>query len=172
MKSDREEYARLIAPIEDQMIRTVWRIVRDHQDAQDAFQQALEKVCRRWRTVLRHPNPHAYILRICINCAYDHVRSRRRTRVEPLDDHADGLEDHRPLPSDDLVLRQEQAAVVAAVAALPHMQRMAITMRFFSGLSYREIARMLSIEEATVRKHVFRARKKLRASIRTSLEVR
>jgi DNA-directed RNA polymerase specialized sigma24 family protein len=78
MNDDRPEYERLIAPIEDRMIRSVWRIVRDPDDAEDAFQDALLMVWKRWGQVRRHPNPHALVLRICINAAHDMLRRRAR----------------------------------------------------------------------------------------------
>ncbi|MBZ5544338.1 MAG: hypothetical protein LAO07_11760, partial [Acidobacteriia bacterium] len=71
MNDQRPEYERLIAPIEDRMIRSVWRIVRDPTDAEDALQDALLTVWKRWGPVRRHPNPHALALRICINAAHD-----------------------------------------------------------------------------------------------------
>ena len=78
--NDPAGYDDLIAPIEDRMIRSVWRIVRDADDADDAFQAALEKIWRRLETIRRHPNPRALILRICVNAAYDLLRKKARLR--------------------------------------------------------------------------------------------
>ena len=71
MGTDNSDYEDLIRPIEHQMIRSVWRIVADPGDAEDAFQDALAKVWKNWGRVRRHPNPHALILRMCANAAYD-----------------------------------------------------------------------------------------------------
>lgn len=71
-------YERLIAPIETRMIRTIWGIVRDPDEAQDALQEALVAVWRRWDRLQNHPNPQALVLRICINAAYDALRRRHR----------------------------------------------------------------------------------------------
>ena len=37
-------YERAVEPIEDRMIRSVWRITRDVQDAEDAMQDALVRI--------------------------------------------------------------------------------------------------------------------------------
>ena len=65
MNDRQQEYERLIAPIEVRMMRTVWRISRDPNDAEDAFQEALLTVWKRWDRIVTHSNPHALILHIC-----------------------------------------------------------------------------------------------------------
>lgn len=62
MNDRQPEYQRLLAPIEDQMMRAVWRVVRDPSDTEDAFQEALLRIWKRWDRICTHPNPHALIL--------------------------------------------------------------------------------------------------------------
>lgn len=78
-KSD-ELYERLISPIEKRMIGIVARIVRDPEDAADVFQEVLALIWAKLERIDRHPNPHAYILRICITRSYDALRKRARRR--------------------------------------------------------------------------------------------
>ena len=86
MKSERTEkqrqnvYENLIGPIEQQMMRSVWRITRDPDDADDALQEALERIWTRLSRIQRHANPRALILRICVNAAYDVLRRNARIR--------------------------------------------------------------------------------------------
>ena len=78
MTDRQQEYWRVIAPIEDRMMRAVWRITRDPADAEDAFQDALLTLWKRWDRIQAHPNPHALVLHICINAAHDVLRRRAR----------------------------------------------------------------------------------------------
>ena len=78
MNDRQQEYERLIAPIEDRMMRAVWRILRDPKDAEDALQEALLKVWKRWHRIRTHPNPHALVLQICIYAAHDVLRRKVR----------------------------------------------------------------------------------------------
>ncbi|MFY9726215.1 MAG: sigma factor, partial [Bryobacteraceae bacterium] len=71
MNDRHREYERLIAPIEGRMIRAVWRIVRDPDEVEDAFQEALLTVWKRWDRICIHPNPQALVLQICIHAAHD-----------------------------------------------------------------------------------------------------
>jgi RNA polymerase sigma-70 factor (ECF subfamily) len=160
-----DDYKRLVRPIEDQMIRSVWKIVRDPNDAQDAFQEALLKIWTQWKKVCRHPNPHALILRICINCAYDQLRQKESARKEDIDSVEYTLRDAAALPSERLIASEERAAVFAAIGALPRMQRVSVHMHFVDGLSYTQIAQAFGCAESTIRKHVYRARQKLQETI-------
>jgi RNA polymerase sigma-70 factor (ECF subfamily) len=157
------DYESLVRPIEDRMIRSVWRIVRDPDDADDAFQEAVATVWKRLARIRRHPNPHALILRICTNAAYDVLR--RRTRLHKrLGREEDVVELPDPAPSaaERLSSGETQAEIMQAVGQLPPKQAAAVLMRFVQNLSYGDIAQSLNCTEATVRKHIARARVKLR----------
>jgi Sigma-70 region 2 len=52
-------YERFIEPIEDRMIRSVWRITRNAQDAEDAMQTALLVMWKRRDRVAGHAAPPA-----------------------------------------------------------------------------------------------------------------
>ena len=83
VESAEEIYRRLIAPVEERMIRIVSRIVRDPDDACDVLQEVLAVIWARLARIDRHQKPHAYILRVCFNRCYDYLRDRiRRERIE------------------------------------------------------------------------------------------
>ena len=85
MEDSHRDYERLIKPIEDRMIQTAWRITRDPDEADEAFQKALLVIWKRFGRISKHPNPHALILRICANSACDVLRQSagRRRRELP-----------------------------------------------------------------------------------------
>jgi RNA polymerase sigma factor (sigma-70 family) len=155
------DYERLIQPIEDRMIRSVWRIVRDPNDFDDAFQEALAAIWKRLRRILRHPNPHALVLRICANAAYDVLRdrARRRRQVESIPaDAAYGVS-----AADLLSDREKREEILGAIARLPRRQAESALMRFSEELSYKDIAEAIGCSEVTARTHVKRARVRLAA---------
>jgi len=164
MNDQRSEYERLIAPIEDRMIRSVWRIVRDPDDAEDALQEALLTIWKRWGQVRRHPNPHALVLRICINSAHDMLRrnARRLKRVEAgaiPEEIADSL----PSVIQEISGAEQSTQVLRAIGCLSKNQARAILMHTVEEIPYSDIAVAMDCREVTVRKHVARARAKLRA---------
>ncbi len=141
------------------MIRTIWRIVRDPEDAKDALQEALATIWKRFRRVNGHANPRALILRICINAAYDVMRRRAR-RIGDAD--AGMAADCAPDPADpirDRLARQEQQEeILRAIRRLSSKQAQAVLLRILHGESYAVIGEALGCTEATARTHVKRAR--------------
>lgn len=84
--TDEALYDQLIAPMESRMMRTIWRVVRQSEIAEDTLQDALTIIWRKRDRVRRHPNPQALILKICLNCAHDSLR--KRERIQKLQDAA------------------------------------------------------------------------------------
>jgi RNA polymerase sigma factor (sigma-70 family) len=166
MNDSDEFYRRFIEPIEDRMIRSVWRITRDAVDAEDAMQNALLAAWRHRGRIIGHASPQALILKICIDAACDVARrrgrERRRTeRDDPSTDQADGT---RP-PWEELAQRELAGEVLAAIHRLSRRQAVAIALRVFEELPYEQIAAAMHCSEATARKHVERARQRLRRAL-------
>ena len=162
MRTDSTDYDTLVRPIEDQMIRSVWRIVRNPDDADDAFQEAMATIWKRLGRIRCHPNPQALILKICTDAARDVLRRRvRQIRTLEHENVISALPDPAPSAAHRLISGETQAEVFEAVGQLSPKQGTAVLMRFVQDLSYSDIAQSLGCREATVRKHVARARVKL-----------
>jgi RNA polymerase sigma-70 factor (ECF subfamily) len=163
MDDRQSDFERLISPIEDRMMRCVWRIVRDPEDADDAFQEALANIWKKWSTVLRHPNPQALVLRMCIYAAHDNLRRKvNRMKWQNADEMPEDTPDRSASALQSLSQAEESGQVLRAIGALPRNQARAILMHAIEEMPYNEIAAVMDCRESTVRKHVFRARVKLR----------
>jgi RNA polymerase sigma-70 factor (ECF subfamily) len=167
MDSSSSLYQRIIEPIEDRMIRSIWRITRNAHDAEDAMQNALMAIWKRQHRISQHPSPQALVLRICIDAACDvarrRARDRNRDRLEA-DPHgpAELLLDSAPMPWEDLAHQELSCEILSAINQLSRRQAVAITLRVFEELPYEQIAAAMDCTEATARKHVERARGHLR----------
>jgi RNA polymerase sigma-70 factor, ECF subfamily len=164
LDSELSGYDALIRPAQDQMLRSIWRITRVAEDAEDALQESLALIWRRLARIRRHPHPQALILRICVDCACDVVRarSRRGSREQALTD-PDTLYSKDPAAEqrlDNLELRNE---ISQTLKRLPKRQATAVLMRYIAELSYQEIGNALGCSETTARVHVNRACKRLRS---------
>jgi len=163
MTDRQREYERLITPIEDRMMRTVWRITRDPDGAEDAFQEALLTIWRRWDRILTHPNPQALILEISINAAHDVLRRKvRQGKWLQAGAVPEDIPDASASALQNLSSAEQDAQVLRAIGLLSKNQARAILMHAVEEIPYGEIATAMDCRESTVRKHVARARAKLR----------
>ena len=169
MNKVNNEYNRLIEPIKQRMVNSIWRIVQDPEDTKDVMQGVLEQIWRKWNLVCRHPNPTALILRICINGAYSHLRIKKRHICygeESWD--IQNTASNNPSPSECLEHREQLNKVLAALRSLPNRQAEAITMRVLEDLPYIEIAQAMGCKEATVRQLVSKARRTLNSMVQNN----
>jgi RNA polymerase sigma-70 factor, ECF subfamily len=166
MNDSDQFYRRFIEPIEDRMIRSLWRVTRDAADADDAMQGALMAIWRHRGRIAGHASPQALVLKICIDAACDVARrrGRERRRIERHDPSTDPVDGTRPT-WEELAGRELAGEVLAAIHRLSRRQAVAITLRVFEELPYEQIAAAMRCSEATARKHVERAREHLRRAL-------
>ena len=160
---DRAIYDELIAPMEATMMRSIWRVVRNAELAEDCLQDALAAIWKKRFQIRLHPNPPALILKICLNTAYDSLRKVERTRRQTDLSHLDNA----PAPPGhgadrDLELREIEAQVQQAIRKLPRKRALAVMMRLIQEESFEVIAKALDCSEVTVRIHISRGRAQLR----------
>jgi RNA polymerase sigma-70 factor (ECF subfamily) len=152
----------LVGPMESRMMRSIWRVVRSPELAEDTLQEALTTIWRKLPLVRRHPNPQALVLKICLNAACDSLRRRKRSlrHVEI------SILSSAPAPSERgamsaLVAKEIEEEVLRAIGRLPRKQALAVLMRVMEGESFEVIAHTLGCSEVTARIHVSKGRARL-----------
>lgn len=159
MDQAQELYRRLIAPIEDKMVSIISRTVPTPHDAADVLQQALVVVWEKLPNLARHPNPHAYILRICLSCSLDHLRRRKRRREVPLPVDCPEPAD---CPPDPLTDSETAQTLRDAIGHLPPHQARAVVLRALQDFSYADIGGILGCSHQTARSHFAKGLARLR----------
>lgn len=161
MEKSEELYKRLISPIEKRMIGIVARIVRDPEETADVFQDVQALIWSKLERIDRHPNPHAYIIRICITRSYDALRKRARRRCREI--RLEGIQakiwparSHGYLKEGDRV-----TTIREAIAKLPPNQGKAVLLRIIEESPYHMIASVLGCSEATARSHFSKGKARL-----------
>ena len=157
-----QAYENLVAPLETQIKRSIWRIVRDHTAAQDVLQDAMLIIWKKLERIRKHPNPKAFILKICTNAAIDYLRKHR-----PFFSF-EGLEKSGRLPASDipsalqiLESKKIEAEILNAISHLPRKIATAMFMRIVQDQAYAAIADALGCREVTVRSQVSKGRVRL-----------
>jgi RNA polymerase sigma-70 factor, ECF subfamily len=148
-----------LAELYDRHARLVYslalRIVRDQGDAEDVVQEVFSQA---WRQAERYRssrgNVIAWLLNLTRSRAIDRLRGRR-SRPEAAGD-ALALEiPDLAQPVDETLARSGQATQIrAAVETLSLLQRMAIELAFYEGLTHVEIAERLELPLGTVKTRI------------------
>jgi RNA polymerase sigma-70 factor, ECF subfamily len=78
-------------------------------------------------------------------------------------DFAERTPGHGPTPEDLVLARERRQALARALARLPERQRSVFMLSHYEGCTSREVGALTGLNESTVRVHLFRAIRKLRA---------
>jgi RNA polymerase sigma-70 factor (sigma-E family) len=128
--------------------------------AEDLVSDVLGRAYERWDRISGMDEPHAYVRRMVVN---EYLSWRRRlTRTSPRADV------EPTVISDGADERAERDAMIRRLAGLPRKQRAAVVLRYYAGLSDREIAAQLGCREPTVRSQIHRALATLRIDVTAS----
>jgi RNA polymerase sigma-70 factor (ECF subfamily) len=142
----------------DRLYRAAWALCGTPEDAEDLVQETYARVLGR-RRLLRNDDDLGYLLRTLRNTFLTQKRSEgRRLRPGPLPDQLDLVADPRATEPQAAV---EAGEVYAAIAALPGDFRDVLVAVDVTGLSYKEAARVLGIQEGTVMSRLYRARQQV-----------
>lgn len=111
-----------------------------------------------------------WLVRIAVNLARDHAKSRRHAfwrrllRSEKAGERR--VADPHLSPEGALLAREEVAAIWSAVADLSHQQKIVFVLRFAEEMALEEVAAALELELGTVKSHLSRALGTLRRRLR------
>lgn len=181
---DKKAFELLVSKYQRKLMRLVSRLVHDQAEAEDVVQEAFIKAYRALANFRGDAAFYTWLYRIGINTAKNHLVSQGRRAPTSTDADieeaetfvdADGLRDMNT-PESLLASKQIAATVNSAMMSLPEELRNAISLREIEGMSYEEIAEVMSCPIGTVRSRIFRAREaiadKLRPLLGTTLDQR
>jgi RNA polymerase sigma-70 factor (ECF subfamily) len=135
-------------------------LLRDGHEAEDAAQDAFERLWRERRKVER---PKEWLLRVVRNACMDRLRRSGRT-VSDAEIAVPEERDERD-PAWHFDQGQLGATLAAAVESLPEPQRSLVVLFDVQGLSGGECARVLELSNEQVKVYLHRARRKLRTKL-------
>lgn len=140
-------------------------ILGDVAAAQDATQEACIKAVRALTSFRGDSSFRTWLLRIAANEARALLRRHKRHPEHALDEigsvPAPGVD-----VAEQVVARDECARMRAALATLPEKQRMAVSLRVYDGLSFREIGVLIESSEGAARVNYHHGVRRLREMLR------
>jgi RNA polymerase sigma-70 factor (ECF subfamily) len=174
---DKHAFELLVAKYQRKLGRLLSRFIRDAAEIEDVTQEAFIKAYRALPSFRGDSAFYTWLYRIGINTAKNYlVAMRRRAPTTTEFDIADAenFEDGEQLkdlntPENELMSKQIANTVNQTLQELPDELRTAITLREIEGLSYEDIASIMSCPIGTVRSRIFRAREAIAEKLRPML---
>jgi RNA polymerase sigma-70 factor (ECF subfamily) len=166
-KGDQDAFAELVRLYEKKVFALTTRMCKNPDDAAEAAQEAFLAV---WQGLPSFRGDSAFstwLYRLASNACIDLLRreGRHRDAAGPSfndDDHPVDIPDTAATPqelSERKALREE---IEAGLAALSPEHRQVLILREIHQLAYDEIAKILQLDQGTVKSRINRARKQLR----------
>jgi RNA polymerase sigma-70 factor (ECF subfamily) len=145
-------------------------MVSESCDAADITQDVFLKAFRGIRGFRRGSSLKTWLYRIAIREALNHRRWLWRHHreqdsidVEATNGHASlEIEDESSTPFDQAASHELQQAVQQALLKVPEVFRSAVILRDLEGMSYEEVAEVLTVTVGTVKSRILRGRRLLR----------
>ncbi|RSM72660.1 SigE family RNA polymerase sigma factor [Kibdelosporangium aridum] len=147
----------------DRLLRYATAMTCDRYLAQDIVQEVLLRAQRRWARIAAMDAPYLYVKRMVTN---EYLSWRHRKAARDIASPSRTIDALTPPVGDPAVQHAERDAMRARIAVLPRKQRAALVMRYYEDCTDAEIATVLNCTEGTVRSHISRALKALRADNR------
>ena len=174
---DRLAFEDLVRRYDRDVLRLALNLVHRPEDARDVYQESFLRVYRNLHRFRFECSFYTWLYRIVTNVSLDHLRRRTSHREEqaPVPEEAESgtrdFFDRQPElsaaanPERRLLGMELGAHISAALDRLSPRERMVFEMKHYQGLKLRAIGDLLGTSEETVKNSLFRATRKLRASL-------
>jgi RNA polymerase sigma-70 factor (ECF subfamily) len=157
-----EEFVRAFNDVRTELVSTLFYMLGNHDDAQDAAQDAFLKCWRARATLVEVRNMRAWIFRVGMNAAKDLQRNAWRRRAKPLETAGEADCPTEPSPADNLEDKETLERLRQALKSLRPEEKAVFLLRQNGDLTYEEIADVRHSPVGTVKTQMRAALQKLR----------
>jgi RNA polymerase sigma-70 factor, ECF subfamily len=166
-----EKFDEIMRQHQRRVYRVIFLLVRDRDAADNLTQECFLRAYLKRASFRGECRIETWLLRIAVNLARDHGKSRRGSfwkRLVGLEQGEEGGAEPRQYPAPGrsaehmLLVREELAAVWNALSSLSPQQRTIFFLRYEEELSLAQIASLLDLAVGSVKSQLARATGKLR----------
>ena len=160
-----DDFAKIYQDFHPRVLMICRRMLGSPEEAEDAANDVFVKLPDSLQTYDPSQPFDRWLARVAGNYCIDLLRKRRSELRVIQAEHHDLREPAASLPSpfEDLVSKESSDVVRDAIFRLPERYLVPLVMRYFSDLSYNEIAKTLGTSKANVGLLIFRAKQQLRS---------
>lgn len=164
--NDEKAYAKLLQRYKRPVYHMILKMVRNIDDAEDLTIESFAKAFRSLHKFKKDFTFSTWLFRIATNNTIDQIRKKKLKTMSIdnsfTDDNGDGIsievEDENLNPQEETIKLQKAELIQVFVDKLPPKYQRLVRLRYFSELSYEEIATELEAPLGTVKAQLHRAR--------------
>ncbi|HEY1046697.1 MAG TPA: sigma-70 family RNA polymerase sigma factor [Bacteroidia bacterium] len=160
LKEDRECQRELYKRFSGKMMAVCMRYAGNRMEAEDMLQDAFIKVFDNIGKFKNEGSLEGWVRRIVVNTAINKIRANK-VRFEELGEENDGFLHH----DKNIIDRMSEKDILKLISEMPQGYKYVFNMYAIEGLSHKEIADNLGIEEASSRSQYAKAKKYLQQQL-------
>lgn len=162
-------YAELLDRYRDSVYHTMFKMVHNHDDAEDLTIEAFGKAFRKLGNYTPNFAFSTWLFKIATNNGIDFLRKKRMETLsiddsleeEVEQEFANNIKSQVLDPEERFIRDQRQSIMRTLLSKLPEKYRLMIEYRFFDEMSYQEISELLNLPIGTIKAQLFRAKELL-----------
>ncbi len=164
LKGDRQAYALLVEEYKSPIYNLAYRMTGNPEDAADLAQETFVRAFQHLQRFDPDKIFFTWLYTISLNIIRNHLRKKRdvAAEFEPGRAHLTGPIGDRENPEQLFIRNQQTTVLDACLQKLPVDLREAIILRFYSELSFEEVAAISGASVSAVKMRVYRGLEKLK----------
>ncbi|HET9802033.1 MAG TPA: sigma-70 family RNA polymerase sigma factor [Candidatus Acidoferrum sp.] len=179
LAGEKELFHELVRPYERMIYLTVFAILKNEVESEDAAQEAIINAYRHLNSFRMESKFSTWLVTIAVNQARQKLRRDKRATFESIDEQDEDKEgdytpafltDWREIPLEALERKELREALRASVAGLPDKYRQIFILRDLQEMSIQETAEALGVNQPLVKIRLRRARLMLQKQLAPFLQ--
>jgi RNA polymerase sigma-70 factor (ECF subfamily) len=172
-QGDQEAFDYLLDKYHRPIVNFIYKFVNNAAEAEDLAQEVFLRIHRARMRYEPRAKFASWIYRIAANLSLKEIGRRRRVFFWKGNHNANGRGEEEELPVPDPLPNAERRMISSemgriirnAIQALPPKERLALVLRRYEDLSYRDIAEIMNCTEAAVKTYIHRGKLHVRDRI-------
>lgn len=164
LKGDQSSFELLLRPYRQGLLNMAYRMTGNFEEAKEICQEALIKIYSYFHRFERGRSFKSWIYKITMNSAYDFLRKKKKAGdiIESQKRHTLSVS---PDPEKQFLNKEIRSKIESCLRNLSPKEKAVFLLRDGDGFSVEETSKILRCSSLSVRTHLSRARKKIRARL-------
>ncbi|AXT19691.1 sigma-70 family RNA polymerase sigma factor [Flavobacteriaceae bacterium AU392] len=156
------DFLSIVMPFKDKMFRLAKRLLVSREEAEDATQEILLKLWKNNSQISNYKNVEAFSMTMTKNFCLDKLKSKHAQNLKIV--HSNYQDKNISLQK-EVELRDSIDWVARIVEGLPEQQKIILQLRDVEQYDFKEMSKMLDMNETAIRVALSRARKTIREEL-------